>query len=406
MLNLKSPRWHLLEPLSELNANDLELVLSKSEIAELEPRTLMTAEPEQLIYLLEGEVSILAGGFVTETFTQLDRRALSPLFNESLDEDSAVLTSHATVLYVERELFEGLYVQSQAKSVESSEIDLSEAENELFLSLLKAFELKKLDMPSLPEAAMRIRQAINQPEVGSSEIIQIVQSDPVLSARLVKVSNSPLYGTWREIKTVRDAVRRLGLETTKNLSFSLSVKKMFTANTSLAKNYIHKIYNESTAISSISYVIAQQQAPHLDPEQALLSGLIQNLGVIPILKYLDEHPAMIQSAEMLGKSISNLKIPISTLILNEWNFDPEFMEIIEQSENWQRDTGQLADYCDVVIAARLIYLQDQKQLPVDNLERLPVILKLGLMEHEGEGNYFMKKAEHEIHEMQKLLHTV
>ena len=406
MLNLKSPRWHLLEPLSELNANDLELVLSKSEIAELEPRTLMTAEPEQLIYLLEGEVSILAGGFVTETFTQLDRRALSPLFNESLDEDSAVLTSHATVLYVERELFEGLYVQSQAKSVESSEIDLSEAENELFLSLLKAFEMKKLDMPSLPEAAMRIRQAINQPEVGSSEIIQIVQSDPVLSARLVKVSNSPLYGTWREIKTVRDAVRRLGLETTKNLSFSLSVKKMFTANTSLAKNYIHKIYNESTAISSISYVIAQQQAPHLDPEQALLSGLIQNLGVIPILKYLDEHPAMIQSAEMLGKSISNLKIPISTLILNEWNFDPEFMEIIEQSENWQRDTGQQADYCDVVIAARLIYLQDQKQLPVDNLERLPVILKLGLMEHEGEGNYFMKKAEHEIEEMQKLLHTV
>ena len=406
MLNLKSPRWHLLEPLYELNANDLELVLSKSEIAELEPRTLMTAEPEQLIYLLEGEVSILAGGFVTETFTQLDRRALSPLFNESLDEDSAVLTSHATVLYVERELFEGLYVQSQAKSVESSEIDLSEAENELFLSLLKAFEMKKLDMPSLPEAAMRIRQAINQPEVGSSEIIQIVQSDPVLSARLVKVSNSPLYGTWREIKTVRDAVRRLGLETTKNLSFSLSVKKMFTANTSLAKNYIHKIYNESTAISSISYVIAQQQAPHLDPEQALLSGLIQNLGVIPILKYLDEHPAMIQSAEMLGKSISNLKIPISTLILNEWNFDPEFMEIIEQSENWQRDTGQQADYCDVVIAARLIYLQDQKQLPVDNLERLPVILKLGLMEHEGEGNYFMKKAEHEIEEMQKLLHTV
>ena len=406
MLNLKSPRWHLLEPLSELNANDLELVLSKSEIAELEPRTLMTAEPEQLIYLLEGEVSILAGGFVTETFTQLDRRALSPLFNESLDEDSAVLTSHATVLYVERELFEGLYVQSQAKSVESSEIDLSEAENELFLSLLKAFEMKKLDMPSLPEAAMRIRQAINQPEVGSSEIIQIVQSDPVLSARLVKVSNSPLYGTWREIKTVRDAVRRLGLETTKNLSFSLSVKKMFTANTSLAKNYIHKIYNESTAISSISYVIAQQQAPHLDPEQALLSGLIQNLGVIPILKYLDEHPAMIQSAEMLGKSISNLKIPISTLILNEWNFDPEFMEIIEQSEKWQRDTGQQADYCDVVIAARLIYLQDQKQLPVDNLERLPVILKLGLMEHEGEGNYFMKKAEHEIEAMQKLLHTV
>lgn len=406
MSNKPSPHWHLLQPLNELNSNDLELLVEKAEIRDLEPRTLITAENDHLIYLLEGEVSILAGGFVSEKFTQLEQRALSPLFNESLDEDSAILTSHGTVLFVERGLFEGLYVQSQANAFESSEVDLTAAEHELFQSLLKAFELKKLDMPSLPEAAMRIRQAINQPDVGSSEIIQIVQSDPVLSARLVKVSNSPLYGTWREIKTVRDAVRRLGLETTKNLSFSLSVKKLFTAHTSLAKNYIHKIYNESTAISAISYVITQQQATHLDAEQSLLCGLIQSLGVIPILKYLDEHPAMIQSAEMLGKSISNLKIPISTLILNEWNFDPEFLEIIEQAENWQRDTGDRADYCDIVIAARLIYLQDMQLLPVENLEDLPVILKLGLMEREGEGNFFLKKAQHEIEEMQKLLHTV
>lgn len=394
-----------LKPLNDLDSNDLDHLYSQAEILQLEPRTLVTSEPDYLVYLLEGEVSLLSGGFVTEKFTHLEKRALLPLFSEKLDEDSAVLTSHGTIIQVERNLFEGLYLQSQASSLENAETNLSQSENELFQSLLKAFNKNKLDLPVLPEVAFKVRQVINSPDVGSEQIIQIVQGDPVLSARLIRVANSPLYGTWREIKTVRDAVRRLGLETTKNLSFSLSVKQLFSAKTSLIKKQIEKIYNESTSIAAIAFVIAQSQAPHLDPEQALLSGLVQNLGLIPILKYIDMHPSMMQSMESLSKSIENLQLPVSTLIFTEWNFDPEFLDIVEQAENWQRDSSDEVDYCDIVIAARLLYLQQQGELPVENLDKLPVIEKLRLMEAD-DGHFFMDKADEKIQEMNKLLHTV
>lgn len=399
-------QWHKLQPLNQLNENDLELLYSMSEIKTLQPRTLLGAEQGWIYFLLEGQVSLLSGGFVTETFNHLEQRALSPLFNDTLEEDAAVLTSHGSILRVDRDLFEGLYNQSRASLIRTSEIDLSQGEHELLQSMLRAFEHKKLDLPALPEAALRIRRAINTPDVGTSEIIQIVQSDPVLSARLVKVANSPLYGTWREIKTVRDAVRRLGLETTKNLSFSLSVKQLFSARTSLVKEYIHELYNESLAIAAIAYVVTQNQALHLDAEQALLSGLILNLGKIPILKYLDEHPNMLQSVDMLGKSIEHLHVPISTLIFNEWNFDPVFIEIVEQSDNWHRDSDKPADYCDVVIAARLIYLHDQDELPVERLGGLPVIEKLRLLEFDDNGDFFIDNARLEIEEMQRLLNTV
>ncbi len=331
---------------------------------------------------------------------------MSPLFNESLDEDSAVLTSHGVILQVDRALFEALYSQQQAATVEIEVVNLNESENDLFQDLLKAFMQKKLDLPGLPEAALKVRQAINNPDVGSTEIIQIVQSDPVLSARLVRVANSPLYGTWREIKTVRDAVRRLGLETTKNLSFSLSVKMLFSAKTTIIKNYIQSIYDESTTIAAIAFVITQAQAKKLDPEQALLSGLIQNLGLIPILKYIDMHPSMMQSAELLGKSIEHLQVPVSSMIFNEWNFDPEFIEIVEQSQNWTRNSGETIDYCDVIIAARLLFLQQKDELPVESLQKLPVIQKLRLTEFDDDGHYFMDKAAEQVEEMNKLLRTV
>jgi HD-like signal output (HDOD) protein len=128
--------------------------------------------------------------------------------------------------------------------------------------------------------------------------------------------------------------------------------------------------------------------------------------VIPILKYIDAHPSMMQSAQMLGKSIEHLKLPVSTLMFKEWNFDPEFIEIVENASNWQRDTGEQSDYCDIVIAARLLYLDSIGELPVERLSKVPVISKLRLTEHDADGQYFMDRAEQKIAEMNKLLHTV
>jgi len=54
-----------LKPLNDLDRNDLDYLYAESKIEQLKPRTLITAEQDSLIYLLEGEVSLLSGGFVT-----------------------------------------------------------------------------------------------------------------------------------------------------------------------------------------------------------------------------------------------------------------------------------------------------------------------------------------------------
>lgn len=393
-----------LKPICDINSNDRDHLFDHASVRQLDPNTLVNAQNNTLTYLLEGEVSLYSCGFEVEKFTHNDERALSPLFNWALDEDSALTTSHGAVLDIDRELFDGLYSQQQAASVETSEMTLEEEESTLFEHLLKAFQQNRLQLPALPEAALKIRQVINSSDIGTKEIIQIVQTDPVLSARLVKVANSPLYGTWREIKTVRDAVRRLGMETTRNLSFSLSVKRLFNAKTALARTQIQRIYDESVGISALAYVINRHRAEHLDPEQSLLAGLMQNLGLIPILHFIDEHPGLIKKPEALEKSMSNLRLPISRLLFKQWKFDSDFLQVVEQAENWTRDTGERADYVDIVIAARLLYLHRTGQLD-DNLvlDLLPVIKKLDLLNIDDSGLFFFEQAKQEIEDTQRLL---
>lgn len=393
-----------LQPLCELSQNDRDYLFEKATVKKLVPHTLITPEQDRVIYLLEGEISMLSGGFVVEKFTHAERRGLAMLFDGNKDEDSALLTSHGAILEIDRRLFEGLHAQRNAEAGKVDVDQLQHEEQQLFQRLRLALKSDNLRLPTLPEAALKIRQVINQPDVTSAEIIQIVQSDPTLSARLIKVANSPLYGTWREIKTVRDAVRRLGLEATRSLTFSLSVRQLFQARSTLTKNQIEQVYNESVQISALAYVITRHQASHLDPEQSLLAGLLHKLGMIPIINYLDENPGLISSAQALQKSLLNLNLPLSRIMFQRWHFDEVFLTVVESCENWYRDTQEPADYADIVIAAKLLYLQNTSQ-PDDsiNFETVPVLEKLGLLDVDEQGLDFYTLAKSEIDDMHHVL---
>jgi len=391
-------------PLNELSRNDREYLFDNASVWPLQPKTLVTPEGQSVFYLLEGEISLFSGGFVVESFTHADRRALSPLFDEEKEEDAALITSHGAILEIERDFFDGLYAQARAPHCEPGREQLEWEETRLLDELILAYRNGKLPLPALPEAALKIRQLINQPDIGSTEIIRIVQSDPVLSARLVKVANSPLYGTWRQIKTVRDAVRRLGVETTRNLSFSLSVGSLFDARSSLVKEQIRQMYEESIHVSALAYLITRDLAKHLDPEQALLAGLLHQLAMVPILKFIDERPSLVSSSQSIRMSISNLCLPISRMIFKLWHFDDEFLTVVEHASDWYRDSGEPADYADVVMTARLIYLDKSGSLDESiDFRHLPVVEKLGLFDIDDEGLDFLDRAEREVGEMQRTL---
>ncbi len=392
-------------PLCELSDNDRRLVFEKAVITEVEPRTLITEEDGVMMYLMEGEVTLLSAGFVTEKFIHTDHRALKALFNEGLEEDSALFISHGCVLKLDKPLLDGLYLQSQANSIEQSETELNESEEDIFQHLFVAFQNKKLALPMLPEAALKIRKAVNSSNAGSAEIIDIVQTDAILSARLLKVANSPLYGTWRQIKTIKDAVRRLGVEAARNLSFSLSVHQLYQAKTSLMKKEMLNLAVLTRRISSFSFMLTKEFCDELDPEQAVLSGLLQGIGILPILTYLDNHPALVQSPNQLEKSINKLKVPISTLLFNEWNFPPHFLEYIEHADDWSRAKSGAIDYCDVLIAARLLCLYEFKEYKIDppDFESLVIFHKLGLFEKYESVDGYLKHTKEDASSMDNLL---
>ena len=100
---------------------------------------------------------------------------------------------------------------------------------QFYQELKQAIETDKLTLPSLPEIALRIRDAVESDDSTSEHIAGLLVQDASFSARLVKVVNSPLYRLGKPVDDIQTAVTRLGLTMVRDMVISLAMKQIFQA---------------------------------------------------------------------------------------------------------------------------------------------------------------------------------
>ncbi|VAW99010.1 Serine phosphatase RsbU, regulator of sigma subunit [hydrothermal vent metagenome] len=144
--------------------------------------------------------------------------------------------------------------------------------------------IKPTDLPAPPQAALQIIRACAREEVTSSEISDIAETNPALTAELLRVANSPLYGISREVTSISNAVAVLGLRALRNLVLCISIHDAI--NKEAIPNFDAEVFWEDSLRRAI---VARQLAPLVkqDPDECFTAGLLQDFGLL-ILFYL--HP--------------------------------------------------------------------------------------------------------------------
>jgi HD-like signal output (HDOD) protein len=393
-------------PIGQLSEEHCARLFASAQLEELAPRSLIdpSEESNQFTYVLHGEITCLSGGRVLGNVKSGTRRALLPLFGREQETDRAVSQLGARVVHFDRGLYQHLHdVESGAVS-EAVEIGLSGVENDIFMEISTAFSKGQLELPNFPDVALQIRRAVSDPDIGVTEVSQIVQADPVLTARMMQVANSPLYRGWKDVLTVRDAVSRLGLESTRTLATTLALKQLFKAKSAMIKRRMQSMYQHSAYVSAIAYVLAQRHAT-LDGERALLAGLIFDIGIIPILTYADEHADRVTDETLLERAIDKLTAPVGAIVLSSWDFDAALIDMVEAGENWHRKHDDESDYTDVVLAARwLAHLDTERADRVPAMRDVPALERMGLEDGDLEtAREFLEDARDEIEVVHQLL---
>ncbi|SUD61079.1 putative signal transduction protein [Ectopseudomonas oleovorans] len=243
--------------------------------------------------------------------------------------------------------------------------------------LIHAIENDELVLPTLPEVALRVREAAEDPGVGIPQISKVIGNDAALTARIIKVVNSPLLRSNKEITDLQMAVSRLGINYTCNLATGLAMEQMFQATSDVVDRKMREVWNKSTEIAGICHVLCRHYT-RLMPDQATLAGLVHQIGVLPILTYAEEHNELLADSISLNRVIEQIHPIIGDKILRTWEFPEPIAIVPSQYLDFTRDSAKV-DYVDIVQVATLqSYLGSEHPYTQLDWSKVPAFSKLGL----------------------------
>ncbi|VAW67979.1 hypothetical protein MNBD_GAMMA09-2353 [hydrothermal vent metagenome] len=251
---------------------------------------------------------------------------------------------------------------------------MTEKADQFFSELKSAVESDQLILPTLPEVALKIRDAVEGESASAQQIAETLTQDASLSARLIQVSNSPLYRSRNPIEDLQMAVTRLGIRMVRDLVVSLAMKQIYQATSDILDEHFRRSWNTSVEVAAICRMLATS-IPGINPEQALLAGLIHNIGALPILVMAEDDDDLFNNGEALGRIIKELQSPVGVLILETWNFGDAMTEVVREANNFSYNHEGGANLVDLVQVALLQGGHITEEIDWGNI---PAFSKLGM----------------------------
>jgi HD-like signal output (HDOD) protein len=175
--------------------------------------------------------------------------------------------------------------------------------NEVILQSLSV----KGDLPPLPEVLINLEKRINDPDSDLESIAELVQTDPVLAGRLIKLANSVLLGGGREkADDLSSAVMRLGLKMVLDLAYTLKLPSLFVQ----VKGFNQlQFWKHSFSVALLSQSLARAlNFSKEDQEVSYVAGLMHDLGILVFLHLIpDEYKSLMSQAGESERSLIELE---------------------------------------------------------------------------------------------------
>jgi len=137
---------------------------------------------------------------------------------------------------------------------------------------------------TLPEITVKIIELVEDPDATAQDLHKVIEFDPALCSRVLKVVNSSFYGLPGQIGSINRAIVLLGLNAVKNIAISASLAKLFRGGNISNAFSAKDLWTHSTASAATSKLIADELGMSCSDE-AFLAGLMHDIGVIVELQY-------------------------------------------------------------------------------------------------------------------------
>src|SRR5580765_5823450 len=212
------------------------------------------------------------------------------------------------------------------------------------LQQFRADVIARKSLPTIPPVLTGIIALIDDDRAGAKKLVDLIERDQALTARLLRLANSAFFGQARKVATIPRAVLLLGFSTVRNLA--LGVKVWDTLGTGVSRKELEALWTHAVQVAVAARVIARQQR-QVNPDEAFTSGLLHDVGQLVLALrfkelYWDTVRKATSTEHLVGLEQSTLGVDhaeVGSWLLEAWNLPAVMVEAVRRHHDLEARTG-------------------------------------------------------------------
>ena len=222
-------------------------------------------------------------------------------------------------------------------------------------SLAAELSKGKVELPSFPDIALRVRKVLADDEVSQEQVVRVVGSEPALAARLMQIANSAAINfTGKPITELRTAINRMGHNMVRSaaIAFAMSQLKKVDSLKGLEEP-LDSLWKASAAVAAMSHAVAKRYSK-VNPDTAMLAGLLHGIGKLYILTRSSKHPALFADQVTYNQIVRDWHSAVAKALLENWDMAEEIVAAVNEYEDLERSHTGPVDLTDVLTVGNLL----------------------------------------------------
>ncbi len=215
-------------------------------------------------------------------------------------------------------------------------------------------------MPAFPQSVQRILQLTADLNCPHKELVQIIEHDPVITVKILKLLNSAYYNLPHKITSIKRSVVYIGFNTIKNLALSIASVGMLPKKNGAGFDSGQFLLHSLSTAAIAKKLGGRINEPEIDKTDCFVGGLIHDFGKIVFAQYKpDKFSQSLQKskAEQISLHEAELEIigadhgTVGSILGEKWQFTPSLIECIGAHHD---DDGLNNGMRDCVVAANQV----------------------------------------------------
>jgi putative nucleotidyltransferase with HDIG domain len=234
--------------------------------------------------------------------------------------------------------------------------------------LVERIHKNKLLLPAMPGAARECLKLVDDPNGGMLRVAAAIGRDPVIAPLVLRRARSALLGTHTPVKTIDQAVARLGSRQLRSILLDLCTRRLFESKNPAIRRATRGLWEHSLAVAILSRAIARRRRD-VDPEAAYLAGLLHDVGkpvaaslLLEVERTLDAKPEDWLSKDAWLDVIQECHREVGVALARSWELQDDVVLAIARSQRYSVDgpgsIGSVVCFANALVKGQGIYTGD------------------------------------------------